>query len=324
MRLRIMDGCMLSTVAAISSFAGCMPVAASAATSLEAPNSRHQQAANSWLKRTSGKLVYVTNVATGTVTVFDRDGGTVGRIDGFSNPLGLFVDAGHNLWVANSSAAQILEFPRGATSPIKILRDKGGLPSDVTMCPNGTLYVSNSTASGALSGNILVYAPGSRRSTGKLTYPNEYRNFFLTCDAAGNIFSTLTINPGGGTVVEYPGGRQAGATQLPIKLSNFPGGIKQDHAGNILISDQIGHSVTEYTETGLPTGVSINSPDSYTVPIDIDVTDNGNVLGVALFDTNSDRADSEGQTYAFPTGTPLRSYGSFNKPIGFAFDSAVK
>ncbi len=322
MRLRIADGYTLSTVAAIALLAGCLPVTASAATSLEAPNSTHQRT-TSWMLKTNvgARLVYVTDVASGAVTVFDRGGLKVGRIGGFNNPLGLFVDADHNLWVANSSASQILEFARGATSPTKILSDKGGLPSDVTMCPNGTLYVSNSKLS-RFGGNILLYAPGSTRPTGRLTYPNVFRNYFLTCDAAGNIFSTLTLNPGGGAVVEYPGGRQAGAKQLPIKLSNFPGGIKQDHAGNLLIADQIGLSVTEYTEAGLPTGVSIHSPDSNTVPVDIDVTDHGNVLGVALFDTTG--GDSEGQTYAFPTGTALRAYGSFNKPIGFAFDSGVK
>ena len=315
---------MLSTIAAIALLAGCLPVTASAATSLAAPNSTHQRT-TSWMLKTKvgAPLVYVSDVDFNTVTVFDRGGQTVGRIGGLNGPEGLFVDADHNLWVANSGASQILEFARGATSPTKILSDKGGLPSDVTMCPNGTLYVSNSKLSNARGGNILLYAPGSTRPTGKLTFPHEFQAYFLTCDAAGNIFETLTIinkmtGAGGAAVVEYPGGRQAGATRLPMKHSFFPGGIKQDHAGNLLIAE--GVSINEYTEAGLPTGVSIKSPDSYTAPVGIDVT--GNVLGVALFDPTG--RDAEGQTYAFPKGTALQAYGRFNKPIGFAFDSGVK
>ena len=49
-----------------------------------------------------------------------------------------------------------------------------------------------------------------------------------------------------------PHGKQSGAIQLPITL-NYPGGIKPDKAGNLLVVDSSLGTVAEYTEAGSPT-----------------------------------------------------------------------
>ncbi|HEV2878815.1 MAG TPA: hypothetical protein VGW96_04455, partial [Candidatus Eremiobacteraceae bacterium] len=119
-----------------------------------APKGQSRQT-TSWMNRPDAltRLAYISDTLANNVTVFDLNGTMQGQIGGFSNPGGLFVDSKHNLWVANGSANNVLEFARGATTPFNTLNDAGAGPLDVTMCPNGSVYVagSNSTA-------IEVYA----------------------------------------------------------------------------------------------------------------------------------------------------------------------
>jgi hypothetical protein len=267
----------------------------------------------SWMARPDGltHLVYISDFLANNVTVFDINGTLKGQIGGLSNPGGLFVDHKRNLWVANNGANNVLEFARGATTPFNTLNDPGG-PIDVTMCPNGTVYVagSNSTA-------IEVYPRGSTNPTRSLTYPDAEQTDALTCDAKGNVFATTVISFHGG-VVEFPHGKQHGATQLPISLGG-PGGIKPDNAGNLLVDDQTAQTITEYTEAGSPTGNSI--PTAYDC-INFGVTRNSEVVGCPVYIAYH---TSYGQSYTFPGGTMRQTYSSsFMLPYGFAFDPGQK
>lgn len=265
----------------------------------------------SWMKQPDvlDRLTYVSDLLANNVTVFSRSGAMQGQIGGLSNPDGIFVDPNRSLWVANSGANNILKFKRGATMPSKTLNDPGGGPNDVTICPNDTVYVS-----GFGSTSIEVYASGSVNPTGTLTYPGELQNDFVTCDAAGNVFATIVDGSFHGGVVEYPGGNQSGATQLPISLQG-PGGIKQDDAGNLLITDESVQTITEYTEAGSPTGNSIHVGFDC---IDLAVSRYGKVVGCALYVSGG---TSEGISYTFPGGATHRTYsGSFSLPYGFGFD----
>jgi hypothetical protein len=268
----------------------------------------------SWMNRPNARtrLAYISDVLANNVTVFDINGTVQGQIDGLSNPEGLFVDSNQNLWVANGGANNVLEFARGATTPFKTLDDAGAGPLDVTMCPGGTLYVagSNSTA-------IEVYPRGSNNPTRSLTYPGAVQTDALTCDTAGNVFATIVISFHGG-VVEFPRGKQHGASQLPISLGG-PGGIKPDKAGNLLVDDQSAQTITEYTEAGSPTGSSIRTAFDC---INFGVTRSGKVVGCAVYVAYG---TSEGQSYTFPGGASRQTYSSsFMLPYGFAFDPGQK
>ena len=118
----------------------------------------------------------------------------------------------------------MLEFARGATSPSFTLVDTGNQPEDVTVCPDGTVYVANILASAG--GSIEVYPRGNSQPSRSLTY-NGDNAFYITCDRAGNVFASVLIGTGG-TVVEFPGGQQSGATMLPIFTDGNPGPIKPD------------------------------------------------------------------------------------------------
>lgn len=265
------------------------------------------------------QLLYMSSWGTESVVdVLTMNGQQVGQItNGLAEPEGLFVDAKENLWVANVS--NVLVYPHGGLSPSKTLTDSVGYPIDVTVCPNGTAYVADLyDISNSNHASIQVYAPGSTTPTGSLDYATDFRNPFLTCDAAGNVFVALLTadSAGDGLVVKFPLGKQKGAKDLGIVLQS-PGGIEPDNAGNLLVTDLIDHTIAEYTESGSPTGLSIATG----TPVEgIALSrDGGIVLGAA-----PDAPD--GISWSFPGGKQLRVYTCCSRigpplqnPYGVAF-----
>ena len=160
-------------------------------------------------------LVYVSQQDHNSIGVFRLDGRRVGQITNkVKYPQGLFADASGTLYVANRGARDVLEFRRGAASPFKVLSDERKEPEGVTVCPDGTVYVANILGSHGGGGNVSVYAHGRTHPTGMLTYSSGFF-FFLACDAQGNLFGSMVLGTTG-TVIEFPGGQQSGAKQLPI------------------------------------------------------------------------------------------------------------
>jgi hypothetical protein len=250
------------------------------------------------------QLLYMSSWGTSSVVdVLTMNGKQVGQIaNGLVVPEGLFVDTKGSLWVANES--NVLVYPHGALSPSKTLTDSVGDPIDVTVCPDGTAYVAdlydNSSSNHA---SIQVYAHGSTTPTGNLDYANDFRSPFLTCDAAGNVFVALLTGEyvGDGLVVEFPLGKEKGAKDLGIVLQS-PGGIKPDNAGNLLVTDLIAHTITEYTENGSPTGQSIATAAA-TEGIAVN-RDGRIVLGA----TTTARELPAGISWSFPGAKQLRVY----------------
>jgi hypothetical protein len=273
------------------------------------------------------QLVYMSSWGTASVVdVLTMKGKQVGQIaNGLVEPQGLFVDAKSSLWVANVS--NVVVYPRGDLSPSKTLTDPVGFPVDVTVCPDGTAYVAdlydNSSSNHA---SIQVYAPGSTTPTGNLDYATDFRNPFLTCDAAGNVFVALLTGEyvGDGLVIEFPHGKKKGAKNLGIVLQS-PGGIKPDNAGNLLVTDLIGHTITEYTENGSPTGQSIATG---TATEGIAVSRDGRIV---LGATDTTQEGPVGISWSFPGGKQLRVYTCCSRigpPLqvneGVAFDPGQK
>ncbi|MEO6990601.1 MAG: hypothetical protein ABI346_06330 [Candidatus Baltobacteraceae bacterium] len=295
------------------------------ATSLapaQAANDRPGDPTKSWMNapNTLTRLTYVSDFRQSNITVFGRNGVIQGEIKSVLNPQGMFVDSARNLWVANTGSSNVLVYPRGATSPSSTLSDTGFLPVDVTICPNGTVYVSNIFTAPSGPGNIEVYAGGSTSPTGVLTDSRVVKGLFLTCDAKNNVFWDFTGAGSVSFVVEFAGGKQSNETTLPIALG-FPGGIKPDNAGNLLVNDQNSHTIAEYTEAGAPTGLSIAS-DPTADCVDIAVTRNSKVVGCAIFTFS---APPGGHTYTFPGGVSRKMYtNGLSQPLGIAFDPIQK
>lgn len=259
--------------------------------------------------RTSGypetkprSLVYVSDGTRNLVAVFDRDGRQVGTITkDLKGPRGIFVDRNHELWIANQGPSNVLMFARGATSPSLILHDGSNAPDDVTVCPDGTVYVAN------IINGIAAY-------TGPKYHFARSMNFdaaaftFVTCDAAGNVFATGVVGTLG-TVIEFPRGHESGAHLLPISSPGNLGGIKPDNAGNLLVVK--GNAVLEYTEAGAPTGIQIERGLGPDIALDR--------AGKTLLGAHQGANDAVSVT--FPGGKALVTFkDKFSQVFGVAFD----
>ncbi len=293
-----------------NSFLRALPLLALAACS--APGSATLAPTSSTMagihaQRPAQPLVYISQQADNSISVFHLDGKRIDRITKSVNyPQGLFADANGTLYVANRGAHNVLEFKRGTTSPFKALSDDKEEPESVTACPDGTVYVANILGSHGGGGDITVYRHGSTHPAGTLNYTGAFF-FFLACDAHGNLFGSMVLGSTG-TVVEFPAAQQSGATLLPISWGGNPAGIAIDNSGNLLAAGQ-GEGVEEFTESGTPTGLQIATGGVN----EIAVSANGKLL---LGST------SEGAVqYTFPGGVLDHSYHvSHGTPIGAAFD----
>ncbi|MGC9993334.1 MAG: hypothetical protein ABSD52_13200, partial [Candidatus Cybelea sp.] len=96
-------------------------------------------------------------------------------------------------------------------------------------------------------------------------------------------------------------GKQKGAKDLGIVLQ-APGGIKPDNAGNLLVTDLVSHTITEYTENGSPTGQSIATS---TATEGIAVNSDGQIV---LGATDTTQTGPVGISWSWPSGKQLRVY----------------
>jgi DNA-binding beta-propeller fold protein YncE len=252
-----------------------------------------------------GPLVYISDSVGNFVDVFNQNGTLIGRLThGIDYPADLFVDTNHNLYVANGGSGGVLKFKRGTTKAASQYRDVED-PFAPTMCADGTLYVAH--------GSVAVFAPRHHRPTGSLSDPYGETDS-VSCDKAGNIFATATVASPPGYVVEFP----AGSKKAKLLLSYLPNpvDVKPDPAGNLLVVDSAGGSnnnVTEYTETGSPTGKSMPTNGNWN---EIAITPNGKELFAA------DQSRLEGIFVKFPNGKVLQTYldKNFRQLGGIAYD----
>lgn len=253
--------------------------------------------------KASGALVYVSDAGKNFIATFNQNGKQIGQITkSLKYPSGLYVDSAHNLWVANAGNSNVVEFARGGMAPILTLSDGNKYTQDVTICPNGDIYVAT------LLGGITRYHGRRHHMSGSLQYYSaEFQ--FVTCDAAGNVFATGVVGTNG-TVIAFPGGKQSGAHMLPIFSGGNLGGIKANQRGDILVAN--GTTVTEYTEGGTPTGRQLTTHDGW---LDIVLNRAGDVI------FGSDTTAEDGVSITFPGGKLLATYrGSFSSAWGIAFD----
>ncbi len=261
------------------------------------------------------RLVYVSDHANNLIDVFDFRGRLQSTItSGVKKPVGLFVDASHNLWVANPGANDVLIFHRGSTTPIEALEDSNQ-PNDVAVCHNGTAFVADSLN----LGGIAVYPPGHTSPTRRLEAQQSGAGgleLFVTCDAKGNIFATgmIGLSPFPATV-GWRRARESGYYLLqPSAWSN--GGIKATDTGTLLIPMYTAPSqpaLVEFSEAGKPTGRAIQTADLWG-----DIALNGNQSLVYGAVTAVDEVDVR----KFPGGTLVRKYrnGNLAQPEGVAVD----
>lgn len=259
-------------------------------------------------------LVYVSDRTNNLIDVFDRGGHLQYTItSGLNEPAGLFVDAQHNLWVANPGANDVLVFPRGSMDSARTLNDPNQ-PNDVAVCGDGTAFVADSLN----LGGIGVYPPHREAPTRRLEAQQSGAGgleLYVTCDQAGNIFATgyIGLSPFPATT-GWRHGRESGYYLFPLHAWSSSG-IKATAAGTLLIAhyNKSMPAVVEFTEAGQRTRRSIDTGELWgDIALDASQTV---VFGV---DTPRDAAFAR----KFPGGALQDTYTDANlvQPEGVAVD----
>ena len=261
-------------------------------------------------------LVYVSDHTNNLIDVFDLRGKLQYTItSGLNAPVGLFVDASHNLWVANPGANDVLVFPRGSRTPSETL-DDSNQPNDVAVCREGTAFVADSLN----VGGVAVFPHGHKTPTRRLEAEQSGAGgleFYVACDDSGNVFATGVIgaSPFAATV-GWRHARQSGYYLLePTATSES--GIKATAARRLLIPSYAAPSqpaLYEFTEAGKPTGRAIHTGADLWGDIALDTSQNV-VFGV-------DTPKKAVVARKFPGGTLVRTYtnGNLAQPEGVAVD----
>ena len=218
---------------------------------------------------------YISGVGIGAGIAFNAVSPVPLALNGISAPSAVAVDAAGNLYIADSSSKQLLEFARGATSASTTIALSGAANS-IALDGAGNLYL-------AISKQIYKISAGSTTAV-TVTAGN-----FATVDGAGNLYVASSTG-----LVEYPASGTAAVTECPGAVIgavvNAPGvfvfatangifssdgatavtglagitGIMQDAAGDLFISE--GAAGLFELAAGTSTPVALATGGSYTSP----------------------------------------------------------
>ncbi len=165
---------------------------------------------------------------------------------GASSPLGLAVDVGGNLWVANgggNGTNAVLEYAPGSPTPSFVIPEPDSeAPASIAVGSDGVVYVASYRA-GSLHETIAEYASGSKTPRLKFLAPSSYLGG-IALDAAGNLYVAYQLNDGRGGVERYKPNQSRGE-DLGISLTST-GGIAFDPQGRLVALDSLARSVHVY------------------------------------------------------------------------------
>ncbi|MGO9604633.1 MAG: hypothetical protein ACLQAT_14810 [Candidatus Binataceae bacterium] len=239
----------------------------------------------------------------------------------FTQPLGVAIDAGGNVCVANANGYSITE-----------LTSSGGLagyfnpgaanfndPYFVAIDAAGNVWVTNNSGGSGCSSNT---APCG--SVTKLTSSGLAGNFTpsgagfnlpqgIAIDAAGNVWVT---NSGGDSVTELTSsGGLAGNFAPRGAAFDYPDGAAIDAAGNVWVTNTEGDSVTELTFSGVLAGYFAPS-GTFNEPVGVAIDTTGNAWVANAIGNSVTELNSSGLAGNFaPRGA------GFNLPEGIAIDA---
>lgn len=235
------------------------PMAASASATTRHPSNRpfadlgglvHWQPnrARSWMSpdANSQTLLYVSDIATGSVQVFAYPKGTLeGTLTGFGYPQGECADSSGNVYIADAGNDVVVEYAHGGTSPIATLNDPNAYPASCAVDPaSGNVAVANLlTAQNFNAGTVAIYPPGSSNATATYADPSIVREYFLAYDLSGKIY-VAGVSGKSGKFVYATVAPDGTFTDIPITggTLGFPGGV-QRYGSDMAVGDQQGSVV---------------------------------------------------------------------------------
>jgi hypothetical protein len=186
------------------------------------------------------KQLFVSDNVENVINIYPQAGRyqqLTGQItQGLNKPLGMFIAAGGDLYVANQGDGTTSVYHRGALQPYERLSGGPSAASDVAVDSHGNVYVI-----GFYTPTIWIYSKGSIRPTASLTDSYDAYLYWIAIDSHDNIF----VNGDSLSVEEFRVGSKQ-ARQLTGITYVFPGGLAfgpgdvlavcdggNAHAGNI-------------------------------------------------------------------------------------------
>jgi hypothetical protein len=199
------------------------------------------------------KLLFVSDASAALINIYNATAESAtacGQItgNGMSLPQGIDVDLSGNLYVANTGASDILEFaPPYTGAPIKTMTDPGQYPAGVEAECGTKIWVTNIITTAGGAGTISDYSLTGTVPLHTYADANVTREYFLTCDPKGNVYTTWSNGNTGKVGVNKFTKPTYHATDLTNTLAlSFPGGIDWEGsatAGVLYIGDQTGKTI---------------------------------------------------------------------------------
>ena len=211
---------------------------------------------------TAGDLLYVSTSpfqAVPDVEVYSWERRElVGVLMGFHSPAHLCADKAGNVFVPDTSTAQIFEFAHGGTNPIATLHDTGHTPRACSADRvTGDLAVVDGTEGG---GDIAIYRNASGNPTRHLN--TRFATYdFCGYDDAGNLFVDGKDHSGNFRFAEIPHGSKF---LMDVTLDTYiitPGSVQWD-GKYMAVGDEVGDFVFQFAITG-STGTLKGRTDLY-------------------------------------------------------------
>ena len=186
------------------------PISATGAMPQSSAVAAHAERGKSWmLPEAKGEdLLYVSDDVLSEVYVLTLpEGKLAGVLTGFDTPVGECVDATGNIWIANESSSELLQYAHGGTAPIATLSEPGEYPGGCAIDPTtGDLAVANSD-------DVAVF-PDAQGTPTTYSDPDITQYYYCTYDASGNLFAD---GESAGMIAELPRG---GSSLSTISLNN--------------------------------------------------------------------------------------------------------
>ncbi|HVN68791.1 MAG TPA: hypothetical protein VMU38_03930 [Candidatus Binatia bacterium] len=274
----------LSTLAAVAILAGCTN---GGGQSTFVPQVRHASPQKAESPSGAGGYVYVTNrnaQGASQLQVYAAGQANPAPVRTVTTSLsdveGAAVDSSGNVYVANGSGGDVLEFGAGGTPLVKTYSQGLAHPTDVAVA-NGVLYVADrGNASNGYTQQIMEFQVGSSKPAlgiGGLGAPSQLNegiaiNPAVTESAMWATSSTLTAVPfaGGCSGSAYTVGQNINPTLwITQTLSNNAQawGLAFDSSGKMYASDPCNNDVAIYANVGGTWTYTGNVTGSFNAPL---------------------------------------------------------
>ena len=178
------------------------------------------------------RLLFVSDIGTGDVYIFTMpDMKLKGTLTGFADPQGECSDTHGNIYVANTSEADLFEYSRTGKLLNTYDTDKYGYPLGCAVNPlNGDLAITDYVGLSEGPGQVLIYSSASSTPT-VLTNPNQYYYYFADYDAKGDLWVDGD-DATGGYILSDCGTSSCSTITLTGGKINVPGAVQWDQKEN--------------------------------------------------------------------------------------------